>query len=333
MSRRFATVILGMALVASGCVGRTGGPGVAAASDVASASMTASESAPASTAPTSPSPVTAAASSAPSEPPATSPPRAEPKPTARPTPTPAPRPSVAIGIENGLGGTQIQVTPGGTVDIRLILRTTDLDQRQCSVVHSVTPDSPKIAASEEPLPPVDVQTVALVDGLHGFNASCPSVAGTLTTDTGILAVDGAPERCEGWEFPEDPVSISTIDELRAGMVGSWHGCVDTPWVPTYWIDLTFRADGTYSSAIGEVLDGFSGPGLYYGTDADDPDKRWRIDDLQASGLGVGIIDIVFGGDSVNRDPVSAIRLMGDSLQFEIMHHGTYGPLVLQLVRD
>ena len=115
------------------------------------------------------------------------------------------------------------------------------------------------------------------------------------------------------------------------MAGSWHGCVTTPWVPEYWVDLTFRADGTYSSSVGEVLDSFPVPAMYYGTDADDPDKRWRIDDLQASGLGVGIIDIAFGG-AVNRD-VSGIRLMGNRLEFEMMHRGAYGPLVFQLVRD
>jgi hypothetical protein len=215
-----------------------------------------------------------------------------------------------------------------------VLRTTDLDQQRCSLVHSVTPDSPEIAASEESLPPFDVQTVALIDGRHDFRASCPSIAGTLVAEAWIIAVDGAPERCAGWAFSEDPVSVSTIDELRAGMVGSWHGCVETPWVPTYWIDLTFRADGTYSST-GEMLDSHPVPGLYYGTDAEDPAKRWRIDDLQASGLGVGIIDIAFGaagGGTVNRDPISAIRLMGDRLQFEMMHHGSAGPLVFQLVR-
>ena len=103
-------------------------------------------------------------------------------------------------------------------------------------------------------------------------------------------------------------------------------------MPTYWIDLTFRADGTYSSTVGEVLDSIPLPAMYYGTDADDPAKKWRIDDLHASGLGVGTIDIFFGSNSVNCDPISAIRLMGDRLQFEMMHQGTYGPLVFQLVR-
>jgi hypothetical protein len=255
-----------------------------------------------------------------------------PRPTSRPTPTLRPKPSVALGL-NGLGGTKIQVAPGGTVDVRLSLRTTGLDQQRCSLVHVITPDSPKIAASEAPLPPVDDQTVALVDGLHGFHLSCPSSAGTLTAKTGMLAADGAPERCAGWELPAEAISISTIDELTAGMVGSWHGCVDTPWVPTYWVDLDFRADGTYSSVANEVLDGSSEPAMYYGTDDDDPAKRWRVDDLQASGLGVGVIDIVFDGDSVNRDAISAIRLMGDRLEFEMMHGGAYGPLVFQLVRD
>ena len=174
---------------------------------------------------------------------------------------------------------------------------------------------------------------ALIDGHHEFRASCPTVIGPLNAKTSILAADGAPERCAGWAFPNDPVSITTVDELTAGMVGSWHGCVDTPWVPTYWVEMTFRADGTYSSVANEVLDGSSQPAMYYGTDDDDPGKVWRIDDLQASGLGVGIIDIVFGGDSVNRDAISAIRLMGDRLEFEMMHRGAYGPLVFQLVRD
>ena len=331
MTGRQATMILGFVLVVSGC---TGGSGGLAEVDRASASTSASGSASASAGPSA---VTASSSPAPSVPPID----ASPPGTHVPTPTPAPRatptrpshPSVAIGIEGGRGGTQIQVTPGGTVEVNLVFQTRDLDQGRCSLIHSITPDSPKIAASQVSLPPVEVQAVALVDGLHGFNASCPSVAGTLTTSTGILAVDGAPERCAGWTFPDDPVSASTIDELKNGMVGSWHGCVDTPWVPTYWIDMTFRADGTYSASTGEVVDTFAGPALYYGIDDDDPDKVWRIDDLQASGLGTGIIDIVFGGGSVNRDPLSAIRLMGDRLGFEIMHGGQYGPLEIQLVRD
>jgi hypothetical protein len=254
-------------------------------------------------------------------------------PSPRPTPTLPPDPTLALSIEHGMDGTQIRVTPGGTVDIRLDLDTSDLDQQRCTVVHSVRPDSPAIAASQKTLPPVDVQTVALIDGRHDFRASCPSIAGTLTATTWMVAADGAPERCAGWTFSADPVSIATIDELTTGVVGSWHGCVTTPWVPMYWVDLTFRADGTYSSTVGEVLDSFPVPAMYYGTDADDPAKRWRIDDLQASGLGVGIIDIAFGSGSVNRDSISAIRLMGNRLEFEMMHHGMYGPLVFQLVRD
>ena len=228
---------------------------------------------------------------------------------------------------------QTQVTPGQTVDVRLELSTRDLDQQRCSLVHSVTPDSPAITASQTALPPVDVQTVALIDGRHDFRASCPSIAGMLTAATWIVAADGAPERCAGWKLSAEPVSISTVDELTTGVVGSWHGCVTTPWVPMYWVDLTFRADGTYSSTVGEVLDSFPIPAMYYGTDADDPSKQWRINDVQAGGLGVGTIDIAFGGGSVNRDTISEIRLMGNALEFEMMHRGEYGPLVFQLVRN
>jgi hypothetical protein len=293
---------------------------------------------PSPTAPASPS-LDPSASPSPTEPVPTSSstsqptPRPTPQPTPRPTATPAPDPSLALSIEGGKDGTQVRVTPGGTADIQLVLNTQDLDQQRCTVVHSITPDSPRIAASKKALPPLDVQTVALIDGRHDFRASCPSIVGKLTASTWMVAADGAPERCAGWEFSADPVSTPTIEQLTSGMVGSWHGCVTTPWMPMYWVDLTFRADGTYSSRVGEVLDAYPVPAMYYGTDDDDPDKRWRIDDLQASGLGVGIIDIVFGGGSVNRDTISAIRVVGDRLEFEMMHHGTYGPLVFQLIRD
>jgi len=333
---RWPAVIAGLALVASGCAASSGGLGQVAPSGELPQSATTSQSVsiPSESVPppvgSSPWPA-ASASALAVPPPAESAPTTTPTP--RPTPAPtSPKPSVALGL-NGLAGTQVQVSPGGTADVHLSLRTTGLDQKRCSLIHQITPDSPLIAPSETSLPPVDDQTVAVVDGLHGFHASCPSGQGTLTAETGMMAADGAPERCAGWAFPEDPVSISTIDELTSGIVGSWHGCVDTPWVPTYWITMEFRGDGTYSATAVEVVDGFSGPALYYGTDDDDPAKRWRIDDLQASQLGIGIIDIVFDAGSVNRDPISAIRLMGDRLEFEMMHHGQYGPLVFQLVRD
>ena len=126
---------------------------------------------------------------------------------------------------------QVRVTPGGTVDIGLVLSTKELDQRQCTIVHSITPNSPTIPASQKALPPIDVQTVALIDGRHDFRASCPSIAGTLTAETWMVAADGAPERCAGWKFSADPVSVSTLIKLTNGMAGSWHGCVTTPWVP------------------------------------------------------------------------------------------------------
>jgi hypothetical protein len=221
------------------------------------------------------------------------------------------------------------------VDVDVLLSTAGLEQERCDLAHSSEPDSRTIAPSTEALPPVGRQAITLIDGRHTLRASCPSSAGPLTAEAWLVAGDGVAERCADWTFAHEPVSVSTLDELTNGIVGSWRGCVLTPWVPTYSVELAFRPDGTYSST-GELLDFHLIPGMYYGTDNDDPGKRWRIDDVQASGLGAGFIDIAFGaagGGSVNHDPVSAVRLMGDRLEFEMLHHGTYGPLVFQLVRD
>jgi hypothetical protein len=333
MRGRRATVVLGLAIILSACSVRLADVGQAGGETGTSPTPAASPDA---------SPATASASpSAGVEPsvqptPAPSPtPGPTPAPTSRTTPTQTPIPSVELELEDIPSGNWIHVRPGGTVDTPVLLRTVGLEQERCDLVHATTPDSRTIAPSTETLPPVGRQTVTLIDGRHTLRVSCPSAAGALTAEVWLVAGDGVAERCAGWTFAHETVSVSTLEKLTDGMVGSWHGCVVTPWVPIYSVDLAFRADGTYSST-GELLDFHLIPGMYYGTDNDDPGKRWRIDDFQASGLGSGFIDIAFGaasGGSVNHDPVSAIRLMGDQLEFEMLHHGSYGPLVFQLVRD
>ena len=73
-------------------------------------------------------------------------------------------------------------------------------------------------------------------------------------------------------------------------MGTWVGCLTTPWVPRYWVTITFRADGTYSGFAEEAADE---PAFYYGTDEDMSEKRYELNDLEDDLEGVGQIDIVF----------------------------------------
>jgi hypothetical protein len=70
--------------------------------------------------------------------------------------------------------------------------------------------------------------------------------------------------------------------------------------------------------------------LYYGSDDDDPGKTYTLDDVQASGKGVGTIQIYFA-PGYNQGDLSAILLSDDltSLSFQFMKNG-YGPVVYDL---
>lgn len=114
------------------------------------------------------------------------------------------------------------------------------------------------------------------------------------------------------------------------MVGTWAGCLTTPWVPRYWVTITFRADGTYTGVAEETAEGY--PAFYYGTDDDAPEKVYELNDLQDDLEGIGQIDIFFFVGSVNRGELRNIRLTGNELEFEFFHRGEYGPLLYQLYR-
>jgi hypothetical protein len=140
----------------------------------------------------------------------------------------------------------------------------------------------------------------------------------------------AEEACVGFAFADAPITVSTLAELEQGMLGTWAGCVSTPWVEPYWVTITFRDDGTYS---GRAMAGSVQPAFYYGTDDDSPDKLYALNDLQDSLKGIGQIDIVFFPGSTNRGDLRNISLMGDQLEFEFFHRSEYGPLTYQLYRQ
>lgn len=111
------------------------------------------------------------------------------------------------------------------------------------------------------------------------------------------------------------------------MVGTWSGCVTTPWVAPYWVTISFRDDGTYS---GRALAGATEPAFYYGSDEDSPEKVYELNDLQDDLEGIGQIDIYFWEGNVNRGELRNVSLMGNKLEFEFFHRGSYGPLTYQL---
>src|SRR5688500_4178125 len=83
----------------------------------------------------------------------------------------------------------------------------------------------------------------------------------------------APSACDGFTFsPAGAVSVDSLAELEDGIVGTWAGCATTPWVPRYWVTITFRADGTYSGFAEEGR----GPAFYYGTDEDMYEKLYEL---------------------------------------------------------
>ena len=244
-----------------------------------------------------------------------------------------PDPSVRLLINGDVMEGGFRIRSGDSVDVELELQATDLDPSACRLTQAFEPDEPDGSPSTKSLRPVPTQTVALADGRHTFVARCPSSAGELTSQIRAMGIDGRPEACRDFEFSRSDISVDTYEDLTAGAVGTWEGCVTTPWVPMYRVTVVLREDGTYSAKSGEVLDGQEMLALYYGTDDDDSSKVYAINDLQDSRLGVGQIDISFGPGSAIRDSLRNVRLMGDKLEFEVFHFEKYGPITFQLYRQ
>ena len=243
------------------------------------------------------------------------------------------KPTVAVMVEDRGPGSSYNIpfSSGDHIDVDVALVTAGLDRSDCTLTLKVDPDKPGEKETSVRLQPKALQSVSLIDGLHTFIASCPSSAGTLTSRIGIQATDGRPEKCLGFDFAASEITASSLEELADGMLGTWTGCVTTPWTPVYWATITFRSDGTYSAHSGETLDGRKMVALYYGDDTDSPRDIYALDDFQATRKGVGTMDLD-SGISVNHDELRRIALMGDDLQFEFWHRG-YGPVTFRLKRS
>jgi hypothetical protein len=239
-------------------------------------------------------------------------------------PTPEPDPSVALRV-GGMGGDAgYYIQEGDSVEDVLHLITRDLTRSKCSLTQSYEPDDPAVSPWKKQLEPLREQTVNLTDGWHTFAASCPSSAGVLKASVRAIAMDGHPEQCLGFEFVRDDISVSSFEELTTGIVGTWEGCVTTPWTPMFAVAVELDENGTFSATTDEVLDGNRMMAMYYGSDS--TAKTYQVNDFQASHLGIGQID---GSDG--RFELRNIRLMGDKFEFEVFS-GDYGPITYRLTR-
>jgi hypothetical protein len=111
----------------------------------------------------------------------------------------------------------------------------------------------------------------------------PTTAAPTNPSTAPGDVTAVPTDCSR-TIPDGSSVATSTQTLAAGMVGTWKGCITTPWPPRYLVTLTLRADG--------------------GSDGTTVQNR-----------------------------LTDIRLTRNTLPFEFLHLGRYGPLRLELYRQ
>ncbi len=146
---------------------------------------------------------------------------------------------------------------------------------------------------------------------------------------GLVCDDGAECLCD------TTVHRAEFDEFNDLMVGEWTGVASNLWEGEYGVDVTFRADGTYSAQCHPDAGSDCSP-FYWGVDGDSPDKTWWLSDILASGRGMGNLTFLHGSGSTTRGNLDRIALThgGDSLFFEVwpQDRDVAGPVVVHLVR-
>jgi hypothetical protein len=135
---------------------------------------------------------------------------------------------------------------------------------------------------------------------------------------------------------EDPLAL--LADVQSTMVGVWQGLVQTPWTTPYRVELSFTADGQYSSRCTEMPASCC-VAFYYGTDNSTPLKQYRVDDVTLTGNVIGEIDVPFDyGDSYGlpgwQGELSHIErdASGNRLRFEFATNSGYGPLQFDVER-
>lgn len=241
---------------------------------------------------------------------------------------------LVIGSDPEAMSTLLSIDPGqSTLPLDVQVITQGIDVAACSLTIKSTPDKPGVDTVNYTLAARSSQQIKFIDGNHEVSVKCPATEKTLEASWEFRAVDGQPELCAGYGFnaPTNS-SASSAGDMQQKMVGTWKGCVDTPWWSTYYVTITFNANGSYSASSEEVLDGnISKSGFYsYSIEGAHEDKVFGVTSYQSK-LGQGFLDIVHpNGTSVFRGDLRNIRLDGSTLMFDFYHNKQYGPLRFML---
>jgi hypothetical protein len=241
--------------------------------------------------------------------------------------------SVNIILDNyDSPGTVAKSTSGGAknTNVNMKLKLQNFELKNCTVTDSITLDDDNLSQTSKSISAVADQELSLVDGKHVITAKCTAGTTNKSDTANMVIMDNQPKKCQDFNFSDGATTASSVPSLQSGMVGTWQGCVTTPWVPKYFVNMTFRSDGTYSAVSGEQLDFRDMNALYYGTEDDNAAKKYGINTFQ-SGVGTGNIVIWFGDSKTTTDDqLKNIKLMGSKLSFEMLHLNQYGPLTFQL---
>lgn len=254
-------------------------------------------------------------------------------PTPQPTPEPQPgQPDIRILFDGDpMNAWSMNTNPGeSTKTVTLDLIASNMDLSSCTVTDNIVVDDAAFTKQTATYAAVARQSVTLIDGMHTIVVSCSKPK--LTRESSTRIEDHQPKLCKGYTFTDNPISANALDDVKSGIVGTWKGCAYTPWVPPYYVTLTFNADGSYQSDSSEIIDGQPMIALYWGQNGPDPQKKYSIDDFQNS-LGSGSIETPYPeAGTLTTSTIKNVKLMGNELTFDL-YRGTYGPVQFKLTKQ
>jgi hypothetical protein len=228
-----------------------------------------------------------------------------------------------------------RITTGNkTADVPLGIAANGLELSRCTITDNVTLDDATFSKQQVSLPSIAKQTLKLVDGSHAIVFDCPTTSSSnVTLSITGLAADGLAKKCADYNFTDSSSTANNLDELKSAVVGSWAGCVTTPWTPSYYVNISFKADGTYTATSTESLDGIVHTPMYWGGQQTNAKSTYRLMTF-ASGVGTGEFVIYFSdAGTTTQDTLKYVKVMGDKLSFEFMHFSAYGPVTYKLYRQ
>ncbi len=236
-------------------------------------------------------------------------------------------------VEVGDSMTSFKIRSGTTRQLPVYVNATGVDLDKCELKVLTLPDKPDIASSEKTLKALTTQSLDFIDGKHTATVECRDRRSALSAQHTVRVWDNLPEKCQSVSYNvPHTASVTTLAEFQSQIVGTWVGCADSPWWPTYYVEITFNADGSYSAASGEELDGnISHGGFYdYNLEGAHNSKVYGLTSFQ-NGTGQGFIDMVHpNGSTIQRGDLRNAKVSGDKLVFDFYHRSQYGPIVFQL---